>query len=162
VAAGYFVSKVNPWLFTMAQILAAGLLMIAAAAVTGLLPTREIFLKTLPYTMWGMLSAGVAYLCQTMAQRDLSATAVAVLTPMQCVIAALAGLVFLGETMTSRMIWGAAVIVLGSLLAQAARDAVRLTPDHRHFEIFNRLRYVLGGLSAVTVLTLIVWFLAAG
>jgi drug/metabolite transporter (DMT)-like permease len=161
VASGYFVAKVNAWLLTLAQTIAAGLLMTGAAAVAGLMPTWEIFIKTLPYTMWGMLSAGVAYLCQTIAQRDLSATTVAVISPLQCVIAALSGLVFLGEIMTGRMVLGAAVIIMGSLLAQAARDAVRLTPDHRHFKFWNRLRKILGVLSAVTVLALLAWSIAS-
>jgi drug/metabolite transporter (DMT)-like permease len=161
VAAGYFVTKVNPRLLTLAQTTAAGLLMTGAAAATGLMPTWEIFVKTLPFTMWGIFSAGVAYLCQTMAQRDIPATTVAVISPLQCVVAALAGLVFLDETMTGRMVWGAAIIILGSLLAQAARDAVRLTPDHRHFKFWNRLRRVLGVLSAATVLGLMAWSIAA-
>jgi drug/metabolite transporter (DMT)-like permease len=161
VVSGYFMTKVNAWLFTFGQILAAGLLMTGAAAALGLLPTWEIFVKTLPYTMWGILSAGVAYLCQAMAQRDLSATAVAVFSPLQCVIAALAGLVFLGEIMTGRMIWGAALIILGSLLAQAAREAVRLTPDHKHFRFWGRLRLFLGVFCAVTVLTLLGWAIIA-
>jgi drug/metabolite transporter (DMT)-like permease len=161
VAAGHFVAKVNTWLFILAQSLAAGLLMTGAAAIAGLLPTWEVLVKTLPYTMWGMLSAGVAYLCQTMAQRELSDTAVAVLSPLQCVIAALAGSMFLGEVMTGRMICGAAIIVLGSLLGQAAREAVRLTPEHRRFKLLNRLRLVLGALSAITVLILVSWAIAA-
>jgi len=161
VASGYFVAKVNAWLLTLAQTIAAGLLMTGAAAAAGLMPTWEIFFKTLPYTMWGILSAGVAYLCQTIAQREISATTVAVISPLQCVVAALAGLIFLGEIMTARMVWGAAVIILGSLLAQAARDAVRLTPEHRHFEFWNRLRLVLGVLSAATVLGLLAWSIAA-
>jgi drug/metabolite transporter (DMT)-like permease len=156
------VSKVNAWLFTFGQSLAAGLLMTGAASVIDLMPAWEVFIKTLPYTMWGILSAGVAYLCQAMAQRDLSATAVAVLTPLQCVIAALAGLIFLGEIMTGRMIWGAALIVLGSLLGQAAREAVRLTPDHKRFRVWDRLRRVLGIFCTVTVLALLVWAIAAG
>jgi len=162
VVSGYFVAKVNTWLFAFGQTLAAGLFMTGAAVVAGLMPTWEIFVRTLPFTMWGILSAGVAYLCQAMAQRDLSATAVAVLTPLQCVIAALAGLIFLGEIMTGRMIWGAALIVLGSLLGQAAREAVRLTPDHKRFRLWDRLRRVLGALCAATVLALLVWAIAAG
>jgi drug/metabolite transporter (DMT)-like permease len=161
VVSGYFVAKVNAWLLTLVQTIAAGLLMTGSAALAGLMPTWEIFIKTLPYTMWGILSAGVAYLCQTMAQRDLSATAVAVISPLQSVVAALVGLVFLNEIMTSRMVLGAAVIVMGSLLAQAARDAVRLTPDHRHFKFWNRMRRILGVLSLVTVLALLAWSIAA-
>jgi drug/metabolite transporter (DMT)-like permease len=162
VVAGYFVAKVNTWLFVFAQSVVAGLLMLAVSSVAGLLPTWEVFVKTLPFTMYGILSAGVAYLCQTMAQRDLSDTAVAVISPMQSVVAAVAGLVFLGEVMTGRMVLGAAVIVLGSLLAQAAKESVRLTPDHRHFEFLSRLRRILGVLCAATVLTLIVWAVVAG
>jgi drug/metabolite transporter (DMT)-like permease len=162
VVSGHFVAKVNAWLFTFGQILAAGLMMTGAAAAVGLMPTWEIFVKTLPFTMWGILSAGVGYLCLAMAQRELSATAVAVLSPLQCVIAALAGLIFLGEIMTGRMIWGAALIVLGSLLAQAAREAVPLTPDHKNFRFWDRLRRFLGVFCAVAVLALLIWAIAAG
>jgi drug/metabolite transporter (DMT)-like permease len=157
VVSGYFVARVNTWLVTLAHTLAAGLLMTGAAAAFGLMPTWGVFFKTLPFTMWGILSVGVAYTCQTMAQRELSATAVAVILPMSSVVAALAGLVFLDEIMTGRMVWGAAVITLGSLLAQAARDAVRLTPEHRRYRFLNRLRLALAVLSVVTVLVLVIW-----
>ena len=154
-------TKVNAWLFTLAQNLTAGLFMTTLAAFGGFLPTWEIFFQTLPFTMWGILSAGVGNLCQTLAQRNLSSTTVAVLSPLQTVIAAVAGMIFLNEVMTGRMIWGASIIILGSLIAQLAREASPLTPDHAYFRLLNRLRLVLAVVAVGALLSLVTWSAAA-
>ena len=161
VVAGHFAAKVNPWLFIMAQNLAAGILLTALAALGGFLPSWEVFWRTLPFTMWGILSAGVAYLCQTLAQRDISSTTVAVFSPLQTVIAAAAGVFFLGESVTSGMVWGAAIIILGSLIAQSGRDSVRLTPGRRHYRLLNGLRLILGALILTAAVGLPVWALTS-
>ena len=161
VTAGYFAAKVNTWLYILAQNLSAGLLVTGLAAIGGFLPTWEVFWQTLPFTMWGILSAGVAYVCQTQAQKSVSSTTVAVISPLQIVIAAAAGVVFLGEVMTGRMIWGASIIILGSLIAQLAREAVPLTADHPYYRLINRLRLVLAAASVGVVASLLVWSVTA-
>lgn len=160
VITGHFAARVNTWLFSLAQAATSCILVLGLAIVFGYMPTWSVFFQTLPFTMWGILSVGVAYTCQTLAQRDISPTSAALVFPLQSVIGAAAGVVFLGEFMSLRMVLGAAVIVLGCIVAQFARDSVPITPESKYWKQLRLVRIILGAVIALATLGVLIWAVA--
>ena len=72
-----------------------------------------------PILYAGVLSAGVAFTLQVIAQRSAPPASAAVIMSLEAVFAALAGMWFLHEVMTPRAWMGAALMLAGMLLAQA-------------------------------------------
>jgi len=159
IITGHFATRVNTWLFSLAQALTSCVLVLGLAVVTGGMPGWSLFFKTLPFTMWGILSVGVAYSCQALAQREISSTSAAMIFPLQSVIGAAAGVLFLGEHMTPRMIIGAGVIILGSLIAQFAREATVLKPESKYYRPVRCLRYALGTVIGLAAAGAFIWSL---
>ena len=144
IITGRFAARVNTWLFSLAQAMTSSILVLTLAFFTDKLPSWHIFLATLPYTMWGILSVGVAYTCQTLAQRDISSTSAALIFPLQSVIGATAGVFLMGEVMTREMVAGAAIIVCGTLVAQFARESAPVTMEHKHWKPILAVRWAVG------------------
>lgn len=159
IITGRFAGRVNTWLFSLAQAMTSSILVLTLAFFTDNLPTWNVFLHTLPFTMWGILSVGVAYTCQTLAQRDISPTSAALIFPLQSVIGATAGVFLMGEVMTRNMIIGAAVIVIGTLVAQFARESAPVTMEHKHWKPILAARWGVGLLLGLGTAGAMAWAL---
>ena len=72
----------------------------------------------LPILYGGLMSVGIAYTLQVVAQRDASPAPAAIILSMEAVFAALAGWLFLEEIMTVRAIMGCGLMLGGMILAQ--------------------------------------------
>lgn len=66
----------------------------------------------------GLLSVGLAYTLQVVAQKDAIASHAAIILSMEAVFAALAGWLVLGETLTVRALAGCTLMLAGMLAAQ--------------------------------------------
>ena len=157
IITGHFAAKVNTWLFSLAQAVTGCVITLGLAAVTGALPSWPVFFQTLPFTAWGIFSVGVGYSFQAMAQRDMSPTSAALIFPLQSVIGAVAGVLFLGEFMSGRMMTGAAVIILGCVIAQFARESTRILPDHKYWRPVLIARAAVGVLITVSTVGGLIW-----
>lgn len=157
VVTGQFAARVNTWLYSLAQAVTSSIAVLSLAYFGGFLPTWSVFFQTLPYSMWGILSVGVAYTCQAIAQRDISSTSAALVFPLQSVIGAGAGVLLLGEVMNQRMVLGAAVIILGCVIAQFARDSAPLPPDHKYWKPLRLTRLTVGAGVALASAAALVW-----
>ena len=157
IITGHYAAKVNTWLFSLAQAATGFVITMTFTVMTGSLPTLTVFVQTLPYTAWGIFSVGVAYSCQAMAQRDMSPTSAALIFPLQSVIGAVAGVIFLGEHMSERMIIGAGVIILGCVIAQFARESTRITPDSKYWRPIKVARIAVGSLITVATVGGLIW-----
>jgi drug/metabolite transporter (DMT)-like permease len=73
-------------------------------------------LPAIVYT--GLLSIGVGYTVQTVAQRETPPAHVAIILSMEALVAALSGWVLLNESLHARQIAGCALMLCGMLLAQ--------------------------------------------
>ena len=71
-----------------------------------------------PICYAGIMSCGVAYTLQILAQRDLKPTIASLIMSLESVIAAIAGWVILGETMSGREIFGCALMFAAVIIAQ--------------------------------------------
>lgn len=76
-----------------------------------------------PVLYVGVLSSGVAYTLQILAQKDANPTVVSLLLSLESVFATLAGAVVLGERMSGREYFGCVLMLAAVILAQL--------PDHR-------------------------------
>ena len=159
IITGHFAARVNTWLFSLSQAMTGCFLVLGLAVVGGFMPGWSLFFKTLPYTMWGILSVGVAYTCQTIAQREISSTSAALVFPLQSVIGAAAGVFFLGEHMSPRMILGAAIIVLGCVIAQFARESTVIDPENKYYRPIRYARLSLGTVIGLATVGGFVWAL---
>ncbi|MDR1921996.1 MAG: DMT family transporter [Candidatus Adiutrix sp.] len=156
---GRLAARVNTWLFSLAQAMTGCAVTLILAVLTGNMPGWGLFLQTLPFTMWGILSVGLAYTCQTVAQRDVSSTSAALVLPLQSVIGSAAGALMLGEQMTAGMIVGALIIVAGCIIAQFAREPVLITGEHRLYRPILRLRVALSLFLGLGTAGLLIWAL---
>ena len=82
-------------------------------------PTPAMLLKGwLPILYAGVLSGGMGYTLQMVAQRDTDPTVASLLMCLESVFAVLAGWVLLGEMLTARELLGCALMLVGIVLAQ--------------------------------------------
>lgn len=149
LVTGHYALRVNAWLFSFAQTFTCCVMSLILMIFTGTMPTWHEFVITLPATAWGIFSVGLGFVLQTIAQRHTSSTSAALILPLQAVVGAAAGAVFLGEHMTRIMVLGAVVLMSGSLLAQFAKEPIRFRRGGRGSGVILALRWAVGGLIAV-------------
>ena len=66
----------------------------------------------------GVLSSGVAYTLQVVAQKNVNPTGASLIMCLESVVAVLAGWIILGEGMSSREIWGCLLMFAAIVVAQ--------------------------------------------
>jgi drug/metabolite transporter (DMT)-like permease len=123
----------DPVAFTLVEMVAACLGFTAIALVRGELSVPH------GWTVWGALlvtgvfASAFAFLVQTWAQRELSATRVALVFALEPVFAGLAGYLLAGDRLGA-LGWGGCALILAGIVisepaaAQASRTAVRQAP----------------------------------
>ncbi len=84
----------------------------------------------IPILSRGLLSVGVAYTLQLVAQKKAPAAHAAILMSLETVFAALGGWLILGETLSLRALFGCALI-LGGMLASQLYPLLRKRPETR-------------------------------
>jgi drug/metabolite transporter (DMT)-like permease len=93
-------------------------------SLTGALLFEDITLSGLragviPLLYGGLMSVGVAYTLQVVAQRDARPAPAAIILSLEAVFAALAGWMLLGETLTMQALVGCALMLGGMIWSQA-------------------------------------------
>ena len=115
---GWLAPRMSPSRLSCLQYLTCGLLsLIAAFAMEQ--PTMEgIRGAAIPILYGGLLSVGVAYTLQVIAQKDAPPAHASIILSLEGAFAALAGWYILGETLTPRAMTGCALMLAGMLAAQ--------------------------------------------
>lgn len=106
----------------------SALSLITAAALETTTPT-SLMAAALPILYGGLLSVGVAYTLQVVAQRDARPAHAAIILSLESVFAALGGWLLLGEVLSGRALLGCGLMLAGMLLSQL------------HAFVFRRKRY---------------------
>jgi drug/metabolite transporter (DMT)-like permease len=93
-------------------------------SLTGAVLFEDITLSGLragviPLLYGGLMSVGVAYTLQVVAQRDARPAPAAIILSLEAVFAALAGWMLLGETLTMQALVGCALMLAGMIWSQA-------------------------------------------
>ncbi len=102
----------------MAQYVVCSVLSLACAVAFEELSWAGIRGAAWPILYGGLLSVGLAYTLQVVAQRDAKPTHAAILLSFETVFAALGGAVVLGESLGTRGLFGCALMFAGMLASQ--------------------------------------------
>lgn len=100
-------------------------LLMAALARPGRLTAEGLRASLSSILYSGILSCGVGYTLQTLAQRDLSPTIASLIMSLESVFALVAGVLLLGETLTGRQLCGSALMLVCVMAAQLPGKAER-------------------------------------
>jgi len=95
----------------------------AVLSLIGAVATEEITLvglqgAALPIAYGGIMSVGIAYTLQVVAQRDAKPAHAAIILSLEAVFAAIGGWMLLGEVLTVRALIGCGLMLAGMLLSQ--------------------------------------------
>ncbi|MGC8960844.1 MAG: DMT family transporter [Candidatus Bathyarchaeia archaeon] len=110
------------------QYLACSILSLAVAAAKEVLSLQGLCQAAIPILYGGLLSVGVAYTLQIIAQRHAPPTHTAIILSLESVFAAFGGWLILGEVIPPRGIAGCTLILSGVLSSQLWRILDRSSP----------------------------------
>jgi drug/metabolite transporter (DMT)-like permease len=113
------------------QYVACSVLSLVTAACLETITLEGLYLAAIPILYGGVLSVGVAYTLQVVAQRHAHPAHAAILLSLEAVFAALGGWLILGETLTPRGLLGCFLMLVGMLLSQLWGMAVHLLAPKR-------------------------------
>jgi len=119
LVVGHVSPRMNPVRFACAQYAVCAVLSLLSAVVLEETTLDGVFGAAIPILYGGLMSVGVAYTLQVVAQRDAHPAHAAILLSLEGVFAALAGWVLLDETIPMRGLFGCGLMFVGMLAAQA-------------------------------------------
>jgi drug/metabolite transporter (DMT)-like permease len=127
---GWLSPRTDPVALSCVQFAVCALLSGAAAALSEPLALEALLAARIPILYGGLLSVGVAYTLQVVAQRHAPPAHAAVLLSLETVFAALGGALVLGERLPPRGLLGCALMFAGMICSQlplliGARRAAR-------------------------------------
>jgi drug/metabolite transporter (DMT)-like permease len=102
----------------------AGLSLVAALAVEPA-PFAGLAPAAVPILYGGLLSIGVAYTLQIVAQRTAHPAHASIILSLEALFAALGGVLLLGEPLTGRLVAGGALMLAGVVVSQLAPRGAR-------------------------------------
>jgi drug/metabolite transporter (DMT)-like permease len=115
---GRIASRHNVFHLAALQFAFCALLSAAAAAATETTSLNHLEKAVVPILYSGIFSAAIAFTLQIHAQKHTPEIHAAIIFSLEAVFAVLAGWAILGETLTSRELFGAALMLGGMLVAQ--------------------------------------------
>jgi drug/metabolite transporter (DMT)-like permease len=115
---GYLSPKLNALKLARNQFLICSLLCIFAALIWEEISIHSLYNALIPLLYGGLLSVGVAFTIQVIAQKKAHPSHAAIILNLETVFAALGGWIILHETMTVRALSGCFLMVCGMLYAQ--------------------------------------------
>ncbi|MFP4475790.1 MAG: DMT family transporter [Desulfatibacillaceae bacterium] len=115
---GWISPRINSMVLAFGQALVCAILSLAIAAFTEDIVLSAIWATMVPLLYGGVMSVGVGFTLQIVAQRDSPPSHAAIILQLEAMIGAISGWIFLGETMSNRAIVGAALMLAGMLVAQ--------------------------------------------
>jgi drug/metabolite transporter (DMT)-like permease len=118
-AVGWLSPRTDPVGLSCVQFALCSLLSAVGALATETPRLPDILAAAVPILYGGLISVGVAYTLQVVAQRSAPPAHAAILLSLESVFAALGGLAILGESLPARSAIGCAVMFAGMLASQA-------------------------------------------
>lgn len=119
-------------LLAMIQFTACSLLSFAAALIFEKIEIAGIMDAAIPILYGGLMSVGVAYTLQVIAQRKTPPAHAAIILSLETIFAALGGWLALGEIIPARGLAGCALMLVGIIVSQVGTIRARESgsPDH--------------------------------
>ncbi|MCP4404526.1 MAG: DMT family transporter [bacterium] len=115
---GWLTRRMNALRIAFVQFMTCSILSLLAAAFTEEISLDGIMAASLSIAYGGLLSVGVAYTLQVVAQRHAHAAHAAIILSLEAVFAAIGGWLLLGEILSPRGIFGCALMLAGMLMSQ--------------------------------------------
>jgi len=115
---GWLSPRINPIKLAFSQYVACSILSLITASVLESITLSSIIEAAIPILYGGLLSVGVAYTLQVIAQRDAHPAHAAILLSLEAVFAAVGGWLILGEIISARGLFGCGLMLAGMLLSQ--------------------------------------------
>jgi drug/metabolite transporter (DMT)-like permease len=115
---GWLSPKVDSLKLAFFQYVACSILSLITAAFFEVMAVSSILQAMVPILYGGVLSVGIAYTLQVVAQRHAHPAHAAILLSLEAVFAAVGGWLILSETLTPRGIFGCVLMLSGMLLSQ--------------------------------------------
>jgi drug/metabolite transporter (DMT)-like permease len=115
---GWLSPRINPIKLAFSQYVACSILSLITASIIEVITLNSIMQAGIPILYGGLLSVGIAYTLQVVAQRDAHAAHAAILLSLEAVFAAIGGWLVLGETIPFRGLFGCGLMLAGMLLSQ--------------------------------------------
>lgn len=118
LAIDNFTKRINPLKLSFIQFATCSILSLITAFIFEDITISGISSAFIPILYGGLLSVGVAYTLQVVAQKDAKPSHAAIILSMESVFGAIGGAVLLGESMSGRGYLGCALILAGILVSQ--------------------------------------------
>jgi drug/metabolite transporter (DMT)-like permease len=110
--------RVNPVQLAFYQFTGCSILCLVTAFCFETVAWSRIFAAAIPILYGGVLSVGIAYTLQVVAQREAQPAHASILMSLEAVFAALGGWMILGEILNARGVMGCALMLGGMILSQ--------------------------------------------
>jgi drug/metabolite transporter (DMT)-like permease len=114
----YLSTRVNPIQLASMQFFVCGVLSLIVALVIEHPTLEQIQLAWQPIVYSGLLSVGLAYTLQVIAQRHAHPSHAAIILSLEAVFAAVGGVLFLNESLDGRALLGCGLMLVGMLISQ--------------------------------------------
>ena len=118
---GYLSPRMNALRLACAQYAICSVLSLVIAGLSETITLHGLLKASIPILYGGVLSVGVAYTLQVVAQRDAPPAHAAIILSLESVFAALAGWFILGEVLSPRGLLGCGLMLSGMIVAQLCR-----------------------------------------
>ncbi|MFH2220303.1 MAG: DMT family transporter [Pseudomonadota bacterium] len=115
---GWLSPRIDSLKLAFTQFATCSLLSLGTAFAVEVISLQGLIQAAIPILYGGVLSVGVAYTLQVVAQKNAHPAHAAILLSLEAVFAALGGWVLLGETLTLRGMFGCALMLSGMILSQ--------------------------------------------
>lgn len=115
---GWLSPQMNSLKLAFMQFAVCSLLSLITAVIVEVITLQGLFHAALPILYGGLISVGVAYTLQVVAQRDANPAHAGILLSMETVFAAVGGYLILGETLSGRGIFGCTLMLAGMLSSE--------------------------------------------
>lgn len=115
---GWFSGRIYPIKLACFQFLVCSVLSLIVAVFREVISLEKLLQATVPILYGGLVSVGIAYTLQVVAQKNAHPTHAAIILSLETVFAVLGGWLILGETLALRGLIGCALMLSGMLLSQ--------------------------------------------
>jgi drug/metabolite transporter (DMT)-like permease len=115
---GWLSPRINSIKLAFSQYLACSMLSLVVAVALETISMQSISQAAIPILYGGLLSVGIAYTLQVIAQREAHPAHAAILLSLEAVFAAIGGWLILDEVISARGLFGCGLMLAGMLLSQ--------------------------------------------
>ncbi|NRD72960.1 DMT family transporter [Shewanella sp. VB17] len=118
LAVDHFTRKNSAILLAKLQFLMCGLLSLMVSTGLEITQIENVAAAWAPLAFSGIVSVGIAYTLQLVAQKGVNPAHAAIILSLEAVFAAIGGIIFLGEDMDGRALFGCGLMLFGMLVSQ--------------------------------------------